>query len=653
MGQPALPNEYQLFRLVPAQRQREYLAGRFATIWDHHGFPNIDYHWASCAAYSVTQRGVLRKSLLFVRIRSAASDVADGQLHYVNVDDDNLILRLWGRLPELTRVNALRTLSHSVLAIRLALAHAPAAPAMLPHVPAPPEMRSAIKTLAPGQREIDDSLLEHACVEPGNYYTPDETNPDEMSDGEEESREEVMEEMTFKEKGKEHIDEEELLKTPESPCSWIEVDAAELPSVNNDINGWAIYASDLSAEEILAKGVKNFERLSGGVLDDFVMDLHCHVLWVKNKLPAEPETGSQTPLMEDDEWRCWFYDVLNAKAVSVINAAGGKIGGFRVQASLSLMGKGPTENTPAWMNFSTDEAILKTAFGSTNPVLPTGLLKRHCMLVMGLETVRVEPSKTVYLHNLVDFIGVEELKEKNTLIKVLGAFPMKPPSTHEELQGKRNAVWFLPSNDYRTTIRLEWPMDPTTQEELNKFLKPLNLTLGTTSAIARRSSRWSTTGPSCQMLTQGSLVFHTEITINQIKLEATFEFSTTVTTLTLTLNSKTSQALESILNWVKGLVPGDEKFDFGDLQGQSFGSSSLGEFHFRRITIGLIEDQSGRAKLSTFSMDMEAGLHHSPKPSTLFLITYTYQKGQGSTVNAKLWCCSYLPTPMARVVNQP
>ncbi|KAH8689866.1 hypothetical protein BGW36DRAFT_465854 [Talaromyces proteolyticus] len=640
VGQPALPNEYQLFQLVPPdlQRQSNYLAGRFATIWDHHGFPDINYHWASCAAYSVTQRTVLRKSLLFVRIRSAPTDVADGQLHYVNIDDDNLILRLWGRLPELTRVNTLRTLSHSVLAIRLMLPQPPAAPAVLPHVVAPPDMRSTNRCsrslLAAAERQIDDSLLEHACVEPGSYYVPDETNPDEMSGGEEESGK-VMKKRMFEEQEKEETDKEEP-KTPESPCSWVELDANEIPHLN-DIKGWAIYASDLSVEEIRAKGVNNFERLSIGILDDFVMDLHCHVLWLQTKLPSEPEVGSRTMLMEDDECRCWFYDTLNAKEVSIINAAKGEVGGFYVRASLSSMGNGPTEIAPAWMEFSTDEATLKTTFGSIEPILPTGLFKRHCMLVMGLKPVTVKPSKTVYLHDLVDFIGVEELKE-NTLIKLLGSFPMRPPSNHEELQGKRNAVWFLPSNDYRTTIRLEWPMDSTTQAELNKFLKPLNLTIGATSAIARRTSRWSTTGPSCQMLTHGSLVFRTEITLNQIKLEATFEFSTAVTTMTLTLNSKTSQALQSLLNWVQSLVPGDQKFDFGDLQGQSFGSSNLGEFHFRRITIGLVDDERGSAKLSTFSMDMEVGLHHSPNPSTLFLLTYTYQKGQGSTVNAKLWC---------------
>lgn len=150
-------------------------------------------------------------------------------------------------------------------------------------------------------------------------------------------------------------------------------------------------------------------------------------------------------------------------------------------------------------------------------------------------------------------------------------------------------------------------MDPQKQTELNKFPEPLKLTLGPTSVITRRSSFWATRGDSSQMVSSGSLVFRTEITIDNIKLEAAFEFTTTATTLTLTLNTKTSQVLQTLVKWIGGLLQGGEKFDFVDLQGKSFGSSNLGEFSFRHITIELVKDQApAKAKLS----------NSKPKPHT-------------------------------------
>ena len=645
-GQPALPSECEMYDLVPANRQAQYLTGRFATIWDQYGFPNITYHWASCGAYSVTQRNVVRKSILFVRIRSASAAIADGQITYVNLDENQPILYLWGRLPEITRVSSLRVLSYNVLAVRAMLPRAAAAPPALPANSVPG------LSLDGTQREVDDALLEHAVLEQGTYYIPEETNPDEMSDGEEESEDVRGQETRIgsrRAEEKEEDEQEETISepdTPESPHSWIELDAGEISPVGEAPEGWAIYASYISPEEIQAKGITSFDRLSIGVLDDFVMDLHCHVLWLKNKIPTEPEAGSKTFLVENDEWRCWLYDVLNAKEAFILNGKKGQVGGFGVRASLSPMGGGPKEETPAWMRFSTDEAVLKKTFGLTDPITDTGILKKHAMLVMALDPVSVEPSKSVFVNDLIRFVGLEEELNENPLIQLIGSFPMKPPSSLAELEGKRNAVWFLPSNDYRTTIRLEWQMDPVTQAKLNEFIEPLNLKLGTTSAIARRTSRWSTSGPSCHMLTQGSLVFLSEVTLDKIKLDVAFEFTTTTTTLTLTLNTKTSEALQSLLNWVQPLIPDNQKIDFKDLENKSFGSASLGEFTFRRVTIQLAKDPTtGKAKLATFSMDMEVCINHSPQPPTLFLLSYAYQKGQGSTVSAKLWCRTCSPVP--------
>lgn len=215
------------------------------------------------------------------------------------------------------------------------------------------------------------------------------------------------------------------------------------------------------------------------------------MLCLEARPPIETTAVSETRLVLADEWRAWFSDTLNSKALSLISLPGRSIAGFSQLVSLAPLGTGPGLITHAWLKFSSATDVLQQTFGTTTYLTPEGLLDGHCCLVFCME-----PSndvQTVFPHDLVNLIGMGEFL-KNPLIVLLGAVPVSVPSSAEELKEKRNAVWFIPSNDYRTVVRLEWSMHDESRNKLNEVLSPLRIKLlSPTSVIARRSSQWSTT----------------------------------------------------------------------------------------------------------------------------------------------------------------
>ncbi|KJK85506.1 hypothetical protein H633G_10654 [Metarhizium anisopliae BRIP 53284] len=606
--------------------QRAYIANRYAEIWGQCGFPNTEYHMSSCGAYSITTGTKAWKSLRFILIKSYDDDEHDGDLQYVNLKDDTL-----RRILAIKITNAVDLTKLAETKEAKARATAPSALGAPPRKSPRKKMDNDAIMSEKKEREVDMDFLEHARVLEDTVYMPAPTNPGEMDDGmisdEEDTEEDNFDVVSFPSPPR---------AGPTAKSTGVQGKAATAPATP-----WAIYTSDISEADILAAGVKasDFERLPFGPLDDFVSDLHNGVLCLESKPPVGTTAVSETRLAFTDQWRTWFSDALNAKELSVITAPRGKIAGFSQLVSLAPLGTGSGPITPAWLKFSSATEVLLQTFGTTTYITSEGLLTGHSSLVFGMELLA--GVQTVFLHDLVNFIGMGELL-KNPLIMLLGAVPLNVPSTVEELKGKRNAVWFVPSNDYKTTVRLEWSIDSKSREKLNEVLSPLNVKLGPTSVIARRSSQWSTTGEKDKIISKGSLVFRTEVELDLMVLEGTVEFGVSTTTLTLSLNSTSGQVLQTLLKWAARVLRiSEDSFDFTTLQGKSTGSFGLGGFHFRRITLNLTQnDQTKKMQLSTFRLDMEMKLSlskHEAGP-TLFMLTYFYQKSDGSTISASLWC---------------
>ncbi|OTA02213.1 hypothetical protein A9Z42_0025490 [Trichoderma parareesei] len=639
---PKVPNE-RLDRIKQAEDiQRAYVADRYAQIWSLLGFPTTEYHMGGCGIYSVTQGKTAYKSLCFVRIKCSQNTDEDGELQYVD---------LGSSLPHtptpivIERAMVLTALKTTVTPSTAVAAAIPAAPGAVSRKRKLSDVDDDMKEDAENDeddRVTDYDLLSHARVQPQAFFIPKTTNPDEMDSppGDEGDEEHIegMEEYSLVDTSSATTGEEIFEAQVVSLSPKVQSGGGVVNLNTNPSGMWSVFTRRLEDTKIKAQGVNDYERLDPGLLNEFVSDLHCGVICLEKRPEDDPPPNGTTPLSKVDEWAAWFADVLNAKDLAVIDAKGHKIGGFTMQVSLAPIGAGPGSPSTTWLKFSTERSILEIAFGLASAafISPEGLLKQNSGLVFGLHPST--PSEPVNIVNMLNFAGLGSL-QKNPLIAMMGAMALKPPSTNDELKNKRNAVWFVPGNDYRTCIRLEWQMDDTSREELNSIFEPLQLTLGETTVVTRRSTWWTTSGTESKLISRGDLVIHTNIDLEGIKLEGLFEFNETASTFTMTLNTKNTSALVKLLAWVSKLLDIDVgQFDFTSLENQSVGSFSLGEFHFRRITVGLTKDEwKGKAKMSTFRIDMEVELDISSQGPTLFLVTYSYKKEDGSSISAKIW----------------
>ncbi|KAL6895748.1 hypothetical protein HDV57DRAFT_521043 [Trichoderma longibrachiatum] len=645
-GKTKVPNERTDMIKETDDLQRAYIANRFAQIWGQLGFPTTEYHMASCGTYSVDNgRGSTYKALCFVRVICSQDNMLDGEIHYVDMRSSALQTPAPIVIKEamkLTKLAVTATPSTSVAATT------PSAPGSSSR-----KRKRKISDVSDDMvmnaendgddRVIDFDLISHSRVQSEAFFTVETTNPDEMDsppDGKTGQPTEGSEPQSL-------IDSsfattvDEIIEVPviSSPASDYREDSI-VPSATNPNGMWSVFTRRLADSTIIAQGVNDYERLDPGLLDYFVSDLHCGVICLDKRPEDDPPPNSTTPFSKVDEWRAWFSDVLNAKDLAVIDAKGREIGGFVMQVSLAPLGTGPGSPSTTWLKFSTERSILELTFGSESAsnISPEGLLIQNSGLVFGLHSSTQQPLESVNIVNMLNFAGLGSL-QKNPLIAMMGAIALKPPSTNDELRNRRNAVWFVPGNDYRTCLRLEWQMDEQSRDEFNSIFEPLHLTLGETTIVTRRTTWWTTNGTQSKLISKGSLVIHTNIDLEGIKLEGLFEFNETASTFAMTLDTKDTSALAKLLAWVSKALDIDVgQFDFTSLENQSAGSFSLGEFHFRRITVGLTKDDGkGKAKVSTFRVDMEVALDLGGPGPTLFLVTYAYKKGDGSSISAKIW----------------
>lgn len=618
--------------LTSVKKRKAFIADQFAIMWNDLCFPDNTYHQSSCGAYKVSGRhgrGGAWESLLFVRIQSQDND-DDGLLDYMTVDGEiltDLLAPTVNKADSTTGLPVMATPTTSMVATMSMTGS--------PRKKFKSSEASGIREDGGMGREIDFDILPHVRLLSDAIYIPDQTNPNEIVEepDDEESVGTAVTDSSYKGFEEKHDDSEsEIESLASSLTGRSSGDWEVIHSVSPVEADWCVYTSNITEEKIRSKGINNFERLTFGEMDDFVSDLHCGLIWLDEK-PVEE--GDSSLLREKDEWRCWFKDTLNAGELSAVKASTSTIGGFTMKVSLAPLSRGPSDTFP-YLQFTTESTITENTFGSTQHILPSGLLKDRSVLVFGLAPS--QSSQDVSLGTLFDFVGLESLQE-NPLIRLLTTPTFKIPSTLEDLRMKRNAIWFIPSYDYNTTVRLEWELSSETHKQLNEILRPVHLEVGKTTVIARRSSSWSTNGDETQIISNGNIVFRTAIAIGKINLDATFELTKKTTTLTLTVNTRTKDILSSVLEWISGVigVPATS-FDFVSLQNKSFGSSSLGEFDFRRITIELVKDsETKKISVGNFKLDMEVSINHQTGP-TLFMLSYVYQQGDGSSVKAILWC---------------
>lgn len=628
-GRFPVDNEYEKYVGQDEDTQRRYIAERLAAILKLRGFPTADYHPALNSGY--VKRGSCKnkqQGLDLVLIQSYADEAKDGEFLYKDSGIDEL-----AKIPAIINNIARRS---SRLRDKDQQATRTKRPSDQPVPPSVAKQKKSKKGPKAGDGETDAWLLGVVEVSEGTFYVPPETNPGEMGPGDDDEEDE----------------DDSSTAAPTSiqgEVNQASTQAGRLIAGDPVIpaSGYYLFASTVDPSDIDAE--IEHQILPPGPLDEFVDALHCGVLCLEEK----PEVGAEATLEEEvDEWGCWIQDVLGAQTVSVLRGADADDGGFtiscwRMQIPLQPIGSEMENPNPTLLDLTTDPAVLGKTFGPTEFVDGNGFLTESNMLVFGLSGVASGPT-SVAINEIIQFIGLRDWfgvpsgsDDINPFIALLGMLEVKLPSTVGEAEEGRNAVWVTPGDTYRTTIRLQLPLQPEGQAQLNdKFLQPFKISLDEATVIARRSSTWSTNGAEVVIETQGSLILRATAKVNgDITLDAILEFNPTLTTITLTNSTRGAVAMDSILGWVVSVLGFESSFDFVNLQDRETSSFRLGQFEFRRIILDLVRDPvTGDATISSFSLHaeviMRVGQHADP---VLFQLSYIYNAVDGSTVRARLW----------------
>lgn len=238
-----------------------------------------------------------------------------------------------------------------------------------------------------------------------------------------------------------------------------------------------MYSSEIEAEEVdnqgywlgTQKGI-GISEIEDPRLKQFASNLHSS----KFGLTLRPIGSSQTLFLGEDEWNCWFADVLSATALHMSSNAVSQPSGFSLETQMPF-GNGIR------LKFSTSQ--VRKVFDVPEAV-PTdmGLISNTSTLAYGLEDGMTAEAK---VSDLIKYVGLDSL-EQSPLIKAVGNQLKVSLHTGEKV---RNAIWFQPDRGYRLVERLQWKFDASTLNQFFSFCK-VPLTIESAFFVTSRGGSW-------------------------------------------------------------------------------------------------------------------------------------------------------------------
>ncbi|KAL7276584.1 hypothetical protein RUND412_000426 [Rhizina undulata] len=408
-----------------------------------------------------------------------------------------------------------------------------------------------------------------------------------------------------------------------------------------DDEGFYFYCSELDV-----KG-PNVRILSVGNLDDFVTLLHRGVVG----LESQPTAESPAKLLGTDEWLCWFTDCIDATTLSAIGDQNGNMNGFNLAMTSPVKSVHPSL-LPTAPDIRFGTSFIDYAFGlqtNLNGIPAPGLLGEVDILVFGLDPT--SSTLKMSLPQVFAYVGLTKLAQ-TPLIKLLGDFDVTLDPKDSE--GGRNAVWFDPTNNYKTVVRFQFAVPPESLSSISNFLsilKDFNVTGA--NVIAKKTATWipGPTGVSIMNDAEVIMAVKCKVTVqsNIHEFEAALTFQETL--LKLDLTTQSPGTFQDIIIWLGTLV-GISSFDFTDWL-KSAGSSFMKDLQLRRISLAITLGEDQKPTISNFNLDMEIKLNFGgagDDKSVLYLLTYSWVKGQKiGSLKGSLWCAppafAVLPWP--------
>jgi hypothetical protein len=241
------------------------------------------------------------------------------------------------------------------------------------------------------------------------------------------------------------------------------------------------------------------------------------------------------------------------------------------------------------------------------------------------------------------------------MLQLLGQLAFAVPTTTDEAKGLRNGLWFIPQLNYKTVLRLQFPIDEGEEKTLEDIFSSVisGFSIANAFVVAKKEVTWLSNATDIVTCNVGSVAVHADLDIgSDFSFSATIEIDDGLIMLQLTLVK--AGDLHSFLAWLgngpmKDVLPG--VFTFADYVTQT--PQSLGfpvpDVSFRRVTFRFVDvpQQGGsppQLSLQSFSLNLQLTWQFKDGGELIyFLVTYTYTRaqnasiGQESTLAADLW----------------
>jgi hypothetical protein len=354
-------------------------------------------------------------------------------------------------------------------------------------------------------------------------------------------------------------------------------------------------------------GVNATECLTTSSFGYFLEGLHMQLIGLS---PA-PDPSGWTSVLQKDELSTWFTTVMQLSQGSVT---------LQVMLDSSATKFNDMQLTVP-MLFGADVVFNSSSAAAAFPrsISPlTGVVVDQSMVIFGLD-----PTKSLTVLNTTTNELLKYLSLDRPLPFVLD-LTLDPAKT----TGKRNAVWFVPGQNYATTFRSVWTAGGAGIADLNTFLDNFGLGIHVDSAevIAMKRVKWGV--PNLDY--DSSATLGISVDIQNTQLATYLELKTHGTDMTL-ICVDDGPSLTQLVDWVaKPFTSGGAKD--GPPAGKDIESwiAKIGEnIKPRQVKVSLDQDDALVHCEVSFEVDLTIGQAQGAGQTVASLFTFSWSRNMG------------------------
>lgn len=352
-------------------------------------------------------------------------------------------------------------------------------------------------------------------------------------------------------------------------------------------------------------------------------------------LTAKP-TSDQSTIDDSDPWAIWMAKLGGEGSSLSVK--------FDDSQKLNIQYFSFRIKSPWAICFSSSDTALCSSFGPdvASGIPKPGMMEKGTPIYFSLDVNQDFENIFSTVTEVFTYAGLQDR---------LPALPQELRSQKvslkkENVDKKRNCLWFYPDQELRATLRLSFSLD-----DINSLTSLLGqvlqgLTFGEASVIIKKSITSDTSDANSDPTETGQAAFEIPCSVTSkggtasligslIPVQEGYYFS---------IKLDTEDSLDIIVSWLVGLLPGGEDFNSitDILLKQDFFKNHI---HLRRIRVDINKSKDGtQLQLQSVAIDIEISTaSFGQKPSepkrVTFLVSYSWTRSLGTlgSLSGRLW----------------